>query len=164
MTDSELEARKPSLWQKSLGNTKKGFDYLWAQADKLGDPVNRWSNKIGSEAFWPTTLDRESDKAARILQSFCKDGFYSEESKKALSQDEVKGKQRVIKKIPQKVIQEAKGLAIFTTMRSGLWISGAGGSGVVVARKEDGTWSEPAGIMLHTVRTANHLFWRKHPC
>lgn len=35
-------------------------------------------------------------------------------------------------------------------MRTGLWLSGAGGSGVLVARKEDGTWSPPSGIMLHT--------------
>ena len=150
MADTQPTGPKATLWQKSLKNSKAGFDKLWAAADKLGDPVNRWSNKVGSEAFWPTTLDRESDKAARILQSFCKDGFYSEEIKKADSKDEVKGRQRVIKKIPEKVIQEAKGLAIFTTMRSGLWVSGAGGSGIVVARKEDGTWSEPAGIMLHT--------------
>jgi hypothetical protein len=39
--------------------------------DKLGRPINRFSNKIGSEAFWPTTLDKESNKAARILKSFC---------------------------------------------------------------------------------------------
>jgi hypothetical protein len=50
---------------------KKGFDYTWKQFDKLGAPVNRLSNKLGSEAFWPTTLDKESDKAARILKSFC---------------------------------------------------------------------------------------------
>ena len=35
-------------------------------------------------------------------------------------------------------------------MRTGLWVSGAGGSGVLVARKEDGTWSPPSGILLHT--------------
>ncbi len=35
-------------------------------------------------------------------------------------------------------------------MRAGLWVSGAGGSGVLVGRKEDGTWSQPSGIMLHT--------------
>lgn len=61
-----------------------------------------------------------------------------------------KKSQRVLKKIPAKVIQNAVGLAIFTTMRAGLWMSGAGGSGVLVARKEDGTWSPPSGIMLHT--------------
>lgn len=64
--------------------------------------------------------------------------------------DGPKQKQRVLKKIPQKVIQNAVGLAIFTTMRSGLWVSGAGGSGVLVARQEDGSWSPPSGIMLHT--------------
>jgi lipid-binding SYLF domain-containing protein len=57
----------------------------------------------------------------------------------------------VLKKIPSKVIQNAKGLCIFTTMRSGLWVSGSGGAGVLVARKEDGTWSPPSGIMMHTV-------------
>lgn len=61
-----------------------------------------------------------------------------------------KGKQRVLKKIPEKVIQNAVGLAIFTTMRTGLWISGAGGSGVLIARQEDGEWSPPSGILLHT--------------
>ncbi|KAL9632034.1 MAG: hypothetical protein Q9164_005561 [Protoblastenia rupestris] len=35
-------------------------------------------------------------------------------------------------------------------MRTGLWISGAGGSGVLVARMKDGEWSPPSGIMLHT--------------
>lgn len=35
-------------------------------------------------------------------------------------------------------------------MREGLWISGAGGSGVLVGRKPDGTWSSPSGIMVHT--------------
>ena len=76
------------------------------------------------------------------------DGFYTEEE--IPTQDGPKMKQKVIKKIPEKVIQRAKGLAIFTTMRSGLWISGAGGSGVLVARREDGTWSPPSGILLHT--------------
>jgi lipid-binding SYLF domain-containing protein len=34
-------------------------------------------------------------------------------------------------------------------MRSGLWFSGAGGSGVLLARKADGGWSPPSGIMVH---------------
>ncbi|TAQ86364.1 hypothetical protein B7494_g5312 [Chlorociboria aeruginascens] len=136
-------------WEKTKSGGKKGFDTAWKWADKLGDPVNRLSNKIGSEAFWPTTLDRESDKAARILKSFCKDGFYVEEDRPTRI-DGPKAKQKVIKKIPQKVIQNAVGLAIFTTMRTGLWISGAGGSGVLIARKEDGEWSPPSGILLHT--------------
>lgn len=42
------------------------------------------------------------------------------------------------------------GLAIFTSMRSGLWTSGSGGSGVLIARKTDGTWSPPSGLALQT--------------
>jgi len=56
----------------------------------------------------------------------------------------------VLKKIPAQVIQNAKGLAIFTTMRTGLWMSGAGGSGILVGRLPDGSWSPPSGILLHT--------------
>ncbi|RGP81057.1 hypothetical protein FLONG3_846 [Fusarium longipes] len=147
----KVKNRLPS-WDTTKTQSKRGFDKVWGWADKLGAPINRLSNRIGSEAFWPTTLDKESDKAARILRSFCKDGFYTDEDKPAdAEQTGPKQKQRVLKKIPQKVIQNAVGLAIFTTMRTGLWVSGAGGSGVLVARNEvDGSWSPPSGILLHT--------------
>jgi lipid-binding SYLF domain-containing protein len=78
------------------------------------------------------------------------DGFYQEEDR-PITTDVPKGKQRVLKKIPSKVIKDAKGLCIFTTMRSGLWVSGSGGAGILLARKENGTWSPPSGIMMHTV-------------
>lgn len=35
-------------------------------------------------------------------------------------------------------------------MRSGLWKSGSGGSGILVARKSDGRWSPPSAFLLHT--------------
>ncbi|KAL1612610.1 hypothetical protein SLS60_000839 [Paraconiothyrium brasiliense] len=149
------------MWAKTKTSSKAGFDKLYGLVDKLGPPVNRLSNKLGSEAFWPTTLDKESDKAARILKSFCKDGFYQEEERPTA--EGPKAKQKVLKKIPTerhetcritdeffKVIKNAKALAIFTTMRTGLWFSGAGGSGILIGRTEDGTWSPPSGIMLHT--------------
>lgn len=144
-----------SAWQKTKRYSKKGFDKAWDTVDKLGGPVNRLSNKLGAEAFWPMSIDKESDKAARILRSFCKDGFYAPESEETTDENgkinRPKGKQRVIKKIPSKVVKNAKGLAIFTTMRTGLWISGSGGSGVLLARiPETGEWSPPSGIMLHT--------------
>ena len=139
-------------WSQTKTTSKAGFDKVYGYVDKLGAPVNRLSNKLGSEAFWPTTLDKESDKAARILRSFCKDGFYVEEEKEndVPKEGQPKGKAKVIKKIPTEVIKNAKGLAIFTTMRTGLWISGAGGSGVLIAKKDDGEWSPPSGILLHT--------------
>ncbi|KAI9709632.1 MAG: hypothetical protein M1828_002393 [Chrysothrix sp. TS-e1954] len=142
-------AQKPaSIWSKAMSTSKVGFDKAWAFTDKLGAPVNKLSNKLGSEAFWPTTIDKESEKAARILRSFCKDGFYQEELYQ--TPEGPKAKQQVIKKIPADVIKRAKGLAIFTTMRTGLWFSGAGGSGILIGRKADGEWGPPAGIMLHT--------------
>jgi hypothetical protein len=61
----------PTLWQKVKTGSKVGFDKAYSAVDKLGAPVNKLSNKLGSEAFWPTTLDKESDKSARILKSFC---------------------------------------------------------------------------------------------
>ncbi|KAL8900091.1 MAG: hypothetical protein Q9207_005859 [Kuettlingeria erythrocarpa] len=140
-------------WSQTKTTSKQGFDKVYNLVDKLGPPINKLSNKIGSEAFWPTTLDIESNKAARILRSFCKDGFYVEEPDghvPAEGQPKGKGKVRVVKKIPSEVIRRAKGLAIFTTMRTGLWVSGAGGSGILVGRTPNGDWSPPSGIMLHT--------------
>lgn len=139
-------------WSQTKTTSKQSFDRVYSLVDKLGAPINKLTNKIGSEAFWPTTLDKESDKAARILRSFCKDGFYVEDesSRSSGNGEGPKGKARSVQKIPSEVIRRAKGLAIFTTMRTGLWVSGAGGSGILVARKENGEWSPPSGILLHT--------------
>ena len=144
--------RQPSTWEKTFSFTKNTFDKAWVAMDKLGGPVNRLSNKIGCEAFWPMTLDKESDKAARIMQSFCTDGFYGNIKEKEYGQDEgPKGKQRVVQTIPSEVVRRAKGLCIFTTMRSGLWMGGSGGSGVLVGRiPETGEWSPPSGVLLNT--------------
>lgn len=35
------------------------------------DAANMQVKRVQREAFWPATLDLESDKAARILKSFC---------------------------------------------------------------------------------------------
>ncbi|PVH70930.1 DUF500-domain-containing protein [Cadophora sp. DSE1049] len=122
--------------ENASGSAKKSFaDKAWAGIDKLGGPLNRFSNKLGCEAWWPTRLTEECNKATRILTSFCTP----------------RGKPTVVIKIPTEVLQRCVGLAIFTTMRSGLWMSGAGGSGVVIARKEDGDWSPPSGIHVQTL-------------
>jgi len=43
----------------------------WTSFENLGTSVNRFINRLGSEAFWPAGLEEESEKAARILRSFC---------------------------------------------------------------------------------------------
>lgn len=35
------------------------------------DTTNALTRRYGPEDYWPSTLDRESEKAARILQAFC---------------------------------------------------------------------------------------------
>lgn len=106
-------------------------------------------------------MDKESEKAARILRGFCKDGFYEQieetEAKKVSSRDATtvgvpQGKQRVLQKIPAKVIQNCVGLAIFTTMRTGWVLGGSGGAGVLVGRHpETGEWSPPSGIQTQNL-------------
>ncbi|KAI2601862.1 hypothetical protein GGR54DRAFT_578898 [Hypoxylon sp. NC1633] len=143
-------------------SSKAGFGRkLYEWGIKAGVPINKLTNKLGSEAFWPTSMDKECDKAARILKSFCKDGFYTTTSSAysppsptqgtSSSSSGPTGKPKVLVKIPQSAIAHAKGLAIFTTFRTGLHISGAGGSGLVIAHLPDGSWSPPAGFLVHTL-------------
>ncbi|KAL2130701.1 hypothetical protein VTI74DRAFT_6061 [Chaetomium olivicolor] len=112
--------------------------------------------RYGRETYWPTTLDKECDKAARILKSFCFDGFLSQQSEQtdASTTQPSSTQSYVTKKIPPRIIQNAVGLAVFSCMRSGLWMSGSGGAGLITARKADGTWSPPSGIILHTADLA----------
>lgn len=49
--------------------------------------------------------------------------------------------------IPPEVLQNAKGLAIFTVLKAGFLFSGRAGSGVIVARLSDGSWSPPSAIV-----------------
>ncbi|KAK3370483.1 duf500 domain-containing protein [Podospora didyma] len=121
---------------------------------KAGAPINKVANRLGSEAFWPSTIDLECDKAARILQSFCQDGFYTSTSPRTSgpsSSSSIKKPAKALVTIPQRAIQSAAGLAIFTTLRTGLHVSGAGGSGIIVARLPDSRWSPPSGFVVHTL-------------
>ncbi|KAK8045965.1 hypothetical protein PG996_014029 [Apiospora saccharicola] len=80
-------------------------------------------------------MDKEIAKDQKILKSFTKEGQKSQGRAK----------------IPAEVIHQAKGIAIFTTMRAGMWVSGSAGSGVVMARLPDGTWSPPSAFSAYTV-------------
>ncbi|ROV94024.1 hypothetical protein VMCG_08282 [Cytospora schulzeri] len=160
-------AGNPPVSQPPVGGDNQGFvnsskptfkERLYQWSTKAGVPINKVTNRLGSEAFWPSTMEIECDKAARILKSFCKDGFYTEDKAAATSSSSPtpvspgpKGKPKVLVKIPQKAIETAAGLAIFTTFRTGLHISGAGGSGIVVSRLPDGSWSPPSGFLVHTL-------------
>jgi lipid-binding SYLF domain-containing protein len=53
-------------------------------------------------------------------------------------------------KIPKQAIADARGVAIFTGFRAGMYLAGAGGSGVVVARLPDGSWSPPSAFSVRS--------------
>ncbi|KAF5588096.1 YSC84-like protein [Fusarium pseudocircinatum] len=123
-------ANSPSSQEQSTGmqvNRKSGFaNRLHVLSAKIAGPVNDFANKLGCEAFMPTTLDKECEKASRILTSFCVT-------------------------IPRQVLKSAAGLAIFTAFRSGAQFSWGSGSGVVVARRPDGSWSPPSCFAVNTL-------------
>lgn len=154
---------------------------------KAAAPLNMLATKLGSETFLPSTMDKEVEKAARILKSFCskysshylpsttrnrtpaktlspEDGIYTDATSpetvevpttdadgKPTTAPAKPKKNRTLLTIPSKVINRAVGLAIFTTARMGFHVSGATGSGIIVARLPDGSWSPPSGIQVHSV-------------
>ncbi|KAH8666736.1 DUF500 and domain-containing protein [Xylariales sp. PMI_506] len=79
----------------------------------------------------PSSLASECNKCAKILNAFIKPN-------QALGPDKV---------IPAEVLRGAKGLAILTVIKAGFLGSARFGSGLVVARQGDGSWSAPSAIM-----------------
>ncbi|KAF8528040.1 hypothetical protein BU17DRAFT_73699 [Hysterangium stoloniferum] len=78
---------------------------------------------------FPQTLPEECKKATRIFQSFV--------------DNRNQGLDGVI---PQAVLEHAKGFAIFSVFKAGFVLSARAGSGIVVAKLPDGTWSAPTAI------------------
>ncbi|KAI9926571.1 hypothetical protein MW887_004339 [Aspergillus wentii] len=77
----------------------------------------------------PASLSSECKKAGEILESFVNPQFFSLDVG-----------------IPRKVLAHAKGLAIFTSLRIGFLGSARFGSGLIVARLSDGSWSAPSAM------------------
>lgn len=94
--------------------------------------------------FKPTTIDKECDKAARILKGFVGTLPCHLSSQHLADHVADKGK------IPQDVIANAKGIAIFSGFRAAMYLAGNGGSGVVSARLADGSWSPPSAFSVRT--------------
>ncbi|KAJ3838407.1 hypothetical protein EV361DRAFT_911757 [Lentinula raphanica] len=77
----------------------------------------------------PQPLPKECAKAAKIFKSFVDSGN--------------NGLDGVI---PRHVLENAKGFAIFSVFKAGFLFSARAGSGVVIAKLPDGTWSAPSAI------------------
>ncbi|XP_006153596.1 SH3 domain-containing YSC84-like protein 1 isoform X2 [Tupaia chinensis] len=78
----------------------------------------------------PSDLKSEAKKAAKILREFT----------------EITSRNGPDKIIPAHVIAKAKGLAILSVIKAGFLVTARGGSGIVLARLPDGTWSAPSAI------------------
>ncbi|KAL7418635.1 hypothetical protein Q5752_007093 [Cryptotrichosporon argae] len=152
---SSTPSRWASMKAKSTVWGAKAMEKGVLISDKVGGRVNAISEKhFGTEAFWPVTGDfpKEMDKAARILRAFTVDGVVKEE--KVEDAEGKKKPRKVLRKIPPEVMRPAKGVAIFTSMRSGIApLGGAGGAGVVIGRLADGSWSAPASITPNNLST-----------
>ncbi|KAI8370307.1 hypothetical protein BD560DRAFT_397059 [Blakeslea trispora] len=93
---------------------------------KINNFASGVSSSINSPI--PTSLAGECKKAAKILNSFIDPG------------------QGMDKIIPENILVNAKGLAIYTVLKAGFLFSGRAGSGIVVARLPEGGWSAPSCI------------------
>jgi len=78
----------------------------------------------------PSSMASECKKCGKILASFVN-------PRQAFGPDKV---------IPPSILSNAKGLAVITVLKAGFLGSGRFGSGLVVARLPDGTWSAPSAI------------------
>ncbi|GAA6027251.1 hypothetical protein JCM8097_002526 [Rhodosporidiobolus ruineniae] len=135
--------RKGSSW----GNTavEKGI----VISDNVGGKVNGFAETwLGAGRFWPTSGDgiREMEKCAGIIRDFTERGVGFNIKWKNPKTKKVETK-KVMRKIPVKIMRQAKGIVVFSAMRNGIApFGGAGGSGVIMAKLEDGTWSAPSFI------------------
>jgi len=114
------------------------FDKIRKGAMKAGTQASAFmqssTTKVasGSRDFAQTfSLPGEAEKAAKILDSFLAD---PERPQSALNS------------IPKAILQRARGLAVFQVLKAGFVFSGKAGSGLVIARLPDGSWSAPSCI------------------
>ncbi|KAJ5874697.1 uncharacterized protein N7529_003127 [Penicillium soppii] len=78
----------------------------------------------------PASLSSECKKAAAIIESF------------------INPRLKIDGEIPRKIFQGAKGIAIYTAFRVGFLGSVRFGSGLIVARLPDGSWSAPSAMAM----------------
>ncbi|SPO23440.1 uncharacterized protein UTRI_02119 [Ustilago trichophora] len=168
-TSTSTDAQE-SRW-KRWGKT--AFDKSIVVSDWASGYANSASAKMGGERFWPKSNDfpQEIAKCERILRAFTVEGIETKPATSSTSgsstpptdrKDEptqdadsaakskesfMKKKRKVLRKIPPAVIKRAKGIIIYTAMRSGIApLGGAGGAGLMLARLPDGSWSAPSSI------------------
>ncbi|KAA1134821.1 hypothetical protein PGTUg99_014891 [Puccinia graminis f. sp. tritici] len=116
-----------SLMERFQSAAKK----VGVQATAFSRDVATMASDGGRQLVTEFKLESECERSAKILSSFLADPLHPESALNA---------------IPKAVLQNAHGLAIFTILKVGFVWSGKAGSGIVIARLEDGSWSAPSCI------------------
>ncbi|KAJ7029290.1 hypothetical protein C8F04DRAFT_1117212 [Mycena alexandri] len=114
-----------------LAKFKQGAQKAGIQATAFGQKAGVQIASGSRDLVQGFTLPGEAEKAAKILDSFLAD---PERPESALNS------------IPKAVLQSARGLAVFQVLKAGFVFSGKAGSGIVIARLPDGSWSAPSCI------------------
>ncbi|CAN4105662.1 unnamed protein product [Withania somnifera] len=78
---------------------------------------------------WGQSMEYEIYKATNTIRDYGRIGLLGSE-----------------KKIPDAILQNARGLAILTVVKVGVMVTYNIGTGLVIARREDGSWSPPSAI------------------
>jgi lipid-binding SYLF domain-containing protein len=119
------------MLNKIKEKASKAATDLQSAAQGAGVKIQKGAEDANINSPLPSSLADECIKAAKILASF------TQKAENETGFDNI---------IPAKVIQDAKGLAIFTVIKAGFIWSGRAGSGLVVAKLHDGSWSAPSSI------------------
>lgn len=119
----------------STTKASETYEYSTREIGRVATGVSEEIQKVAAKnnisSPVPSDFISEVTKAANILSSFT---------------DPDKAEGGLENVIPKEVIHKAKGLAIFTVFKAGLFWSGRAGSGIIIARTEKGTWSPPSCI------------------
>jgi len=110
-----------------------GVERARSIASDVSSDIQRSASNNNVNSPLPSDFGSEVQKAAKILSSF------TDPEKVEGGLDNV---------IPKDVFSNAKGLAIFTVVKAGFFWSGRVGSGLVVAKLPDGSWSSPSLINI----------------
>ncbi|CAG8447782.1 9233_t:CDS:2 [Funneliformis mosseae] len=125
------------LKQKMPTSVSSKVDYGVERARSIATGVStdlqKTAEKNNVNSFLPSDVATEVQKAAKILNSFTE------------PEKEEGGLESVI---PKDVFKHAKGLAVFTAIKAGFFWSGRVGSGLVVAKRPDESWSCPSLINI----------------
>ncbi|KAF0933977.1 hypothetical protein E2562_021037 [Oryza meyeriana var. granulata] len=108
--------------------------YLMNRISRASQPPTHDVTDLSTLRSWLNfpyahTMEYEIYKAANSLNSYCKVGRLKPE-----------------KAIPYAILKQAKGLAIITVAKVGMVVAYKVGTGLVIARRADGSWSPPSAI------------------